>query len=207
MGIGCIELHLSFSVIASDTELMTLKNELKMYQKALARQNTSEDALVTCIKESIQHYIETALEGSVNPAILQDEMYTLCHHDLLVPSHIRSWVAKEFQEIKMRLSATIPVPESPSRSDPLKLFCKDTLYHASLCCHVASSCTPQNYKIFLNQQLPGHMLKEVSMSIPQENGNVDRYLIAKRENTVYVAFQSVPTLSLWLKKHASFDDG
>ena len=45
------------------------------------------------------------------------------------------------------------------------------------------------------------------MSIPQDNENVDGYLIAKKENTVYVAFQSDPTLSLWLKKHASFDDG
>ena len=189
---------------------MKLKDELRMYQTALARPNASEAALVTCIKNTVEHYIETTLKGLVKPETLEEEMYALCHRDLLVPYHTRPWVLEQVQEINKRLLATLPIPESHSQSDPVaepKLFCKDTLYHASLCCHVASSCTPQNCKSFLNQQLPGHMLGELSMSILQENGNVDRYLIAKRENTVYVAFQSVPTLSLWLKKHSSFDDG
>ena len=189
---------------------MELKDDLRTYQRAQGRPNATEAVLV-CIKESIEHYIETTLKaGSVKPDDLQAEMHSLCHRDLLVPTSIRSWVLEQVKEIKKRLSGTVALPESPSQPEPVaepELFCKDTLYHASICCHVSSSCTPENFKGFLNQQLLGHSLEQVSMSIPQDSENVDGYLIAKRENTVYVAFQSDPTLSLWLKKHASFEDG
>ena len=190
---------------------MKLKDELETYQTALARPNASEAAIV-CIKECIEHYIETTLKaGSVKPEELQEEMHSLCHRDLLVPSSIRAWVLEQVEETNKKLLSTIAVPDSPSQSDPVaepKLFCKDTLYHASMCCQVSSSCTPQNFKTFLNRQSPGHTLEEVSMSMPQdEEKNVGGFLIAKRKNTIYIAFQGNPTLSWWLKNPASFDDG
>ena len=205
-----------YNIIASTTssEKEELVKELETYQTALARPNAS-GAVIECIKECIEHYIETTLKaGSVKPEDLQEEMHSLCHRDLraLVPSSIHTWVLEQVEEINKKLSGTVATPEFPSQpaADPVvesELFSKDTLYHASMCCQVSSSCTPQNFKRFLNQQSTGHMLEEVSMSMPQDEENVGGFLIAKRKNTVYVAFQGNPTLSWWLRNHASFNDG
>ena len=43
------------------------------------------------------------------------------------------------------------------------------------------------------------------MSIQREN-TVDRYIIAKQDNVIYMAFQSEPSLSQWIE-HDSFTKG
>ena len=61
---------------------------------------------------------------------------------------------------------------------------------------------------FFNNQVTNHLLQEVSMSISSEKKNVDRYIIAKQGNVIYVAFESEPILSWWMDSaYTSFEDG
>jgi len=86
------------------------------------------------------------------------------------------------------------------------LFCKETLYHASLCCYTVCTCDANTYKDFFNKDLPNHNLEEVSRSLSRDREQVDRYLIARQGKTYYVAFQSEPLLVQWLN-FTSFQEG
>ena len=124
------------------------------------------------------------------------------------------WARDQISEIDTQLSVSTSTEsvitsehtpnQTPQATDPL--FSKDTLYHASLCCQVVSTSTAGDFRERM-QQMSGHMIEEASMSISETKENVDRYLIAKQKNTVYVAFQSEPTLSMWMQKYGSFSAG
>ena len=188
-----------------------------MYMKRLGKTSSDEEnqTLLRTIQITIQHYIENALKAGVNAETLQKHIGSLCYVDFLVPTVLDQWARDQINEIDTQLSmptSTESVITSEHTSNQTQvtdpLFSKDTLYHASLCCQVVSTSTAGNFRERM-QQMSGHMLEEASMSISETKENVDRYLIAncKQENTVYVAFQSEPTLSMWMQKYGSFDAG
>lgn len=85
------------------------------------------------------------------------------------------------------------------------LFCKDSVYHASLCCCAVSTYDAGNYqKFFKNKELvPGHSFNAVSFSRSKE----ENFLIAQKgESTFYFAFQGKLSLSDWAKEY-SFNEG
>ena len=189
-----------------------LKGELEVYQKALARERADEDAVHVCIKAAIETHIETELKAGMNTDTLKEQMRSLCHKDLVVPSAIQDWVLQAVGTISMKLAPVpgqsqslvqIPQPEEPTQP----LFSKDTLYHASLCCEAVSMHNAANFKIFF--QKSAHNLDEVSMSIFEGRENVDQYFIAssQKTKTLYVAFQSQGTLSGWKSMYNSFEEG
>ena len=102
---------------------------------------------------------------------------------------------------------TMPTSSPPDQTAEPPLFSKDTLYHASLCCHVVNTCNDLNYEFHLNST--SHQFEEASMSIRgMQKAYVERYMIAKHTNdTYFVAFRIDDALSMWTRKYASFSDG
>ena len=170
------------------------------------------ESFYQCVQYGIQQAIEKALKAGNEEEAIRNQLWSLCHKDFDVPTNLRDWAMQEVEEICKRTTAsmnqTLITPASilPDEKVEPPLFSKDTLYHASLCCHAVSVCTAGNYEVFLNSK--SHLLKEASMSISQCKENVDRYIIAKCGNTIFVAFQSEPTLSNWMDSpYTSFIDG
>jgi hypothetical protein len=86
------------------------------------------------------------------------------------------------------------------------LFCKDTVYHASICSQAVSTYTAGDYqKFFKNKELvPGHAFKAVSFSRSRN----ESFLIAQKdESTFYFAFKGLLSLSDWAKDYKSFNEG
>ena len=108
-----------------------------------------------------------------------------------------------------KASEILHVHESDSATKDTQvesLFCKDTVYHASLCCHAVSTYNAGNYqKFFKNRELvPGHSFNAVSFSRSKE----ENFLIAQKgESTVYFAFQGKLSLSDWARDYTSFNEG
>ena len=194
-------------------EFKKLKNELEVYRKALAKAGAPEEALFTCIKESIRQYVEDMLETDESVASLQKQMSVLCYKHLLIPSKLTEWVSRVVETISSDRSpaqaVVNPKPQVHEQTKPQEppLFNKDTVYHASLCCHAVSTRDAGNFKHFFDHIVRRHCLEEVSMSVSKDKENVDRYLIAKQLNTIYIAFQSEATISQWMDEYTSFDDG
>ena len=174
-----------------------------MYKTALARPEADEDALIRCIKAAVHSYIETELKTRTSADALKEQIRSLCHKEFIIPSVLHEWVLQEVETINMKLvpvPAIRRIPEEPTQP----LFSKETLYHASLCCEAVSMHNIAN--IF---RTSGHHLDEVSMSISEGRENVDQYLIAssKRMKTLFIAFRSEGTLSGWMSKYNSFEEG
>jgi len=182
---------------------------LKTYKRALARPEADQDSLIKCIKVAIQDYIETELKTRTNTDALKEQIRSLCHKEFIVPSIIHEWVLQAVETTNMKLVQVPAIrqvqlqPEEPAQP----LFCKDTLYHASLCCEAVSMHNIANFKNIFHTS--GHHLDEISMSISEGRENVDQYLIAssKRTKTLYIAFRSEGTLSGWMSKYNSFEEG
>ena len=86
------------------------------------------------------------------------------------------------------------------------LFCKDTIYHASLCSQAVSTCTAGDYqKFFKTKELvPSHAFKAVSFSRSRN----ESFLIAQSDESVfYFAFKGRLSLSDWDKDYKSFNEG
>ena len=193
-------------------EFKKLKNELEVYTKGLAKGGVSARALCQCIKESIQQYVETMLEAGETIDFLQNQMSLLCCKHLVVPSSLLEWASRVVEDVNSERSSDLEVAMAAQPCEQTKppeppLFNKDTVYHASICCHAVSTRNAGNFKHFFDHVVRGHRLEEVSMSVSQDKENVDRYLIAKQQNIVYIAFQSEATISHWMDKYSSFDDG
>ena len=101
----------------------------------------------------------------------------------------------------------IDAPESPAEGMVVEpLFCKDTIYHASVCCQAVSTYSAGDYqKYFKNRELvPGHTFKAVSFSRSKN----ENFLIAlKGESTYYFAFKGRLSLSDWAEDYKSFNEG
>ena len=143
--------------------------------------------------------------------MIRNQLWVLCYKDFDVPSNLREWAIQQIEDISKKMFASsdlvpiAPVSMPEEKVEP-PLFSKGTLYHASLCCHAVSVCTAGNFESFLNSK--SHVLEEASISISQYKENVDRYIIAKSGSTIYVAFQSEPTLSHWMDSpYTSFSEG
>ncbi len=186
-----------------------LRSRLEVFVKELARPEAPQESLHECIKSAVQEHVKTALkEDRGNVGKVQKQMKSLCY-DLLIPSRLHSWVLEQVEQANKELTAAMAVSElsvlQPTKEPRPPLFGKDTLHHASICCHAVSTCNSRNLPAFLRSRVSGHGLEGVSISEDKEG--VDLYLIAKGRNTLYVAFHSELTLSAWMEKHGSFDEG
>lgn len=183
---------------------------METYKTALARPEADEDALIKCIKVAIQSYIEAELKTSTKTDALKEQIRSLCHKEFVIPSTIHEWSLQTVETTNMKFKTQVPAIRQAQLQleEPTQpLFCKDTLYHASLCCEAVSMHNIANFKNVFHTS--GHHLDEISMSISEGRENVDQYLIAcsKQTKTLYIAFRSEGTLSGWMNKYSSFEEG
>ena len=114
--------------------------------------------------------------------------------------------SEEYAKTKL-VPHTTPVNASASAVLMEPLFCKDTVYHASICSQAISTCTAGDYqKFFKNKELvPGHAFKAVSFS---RSRNEESFLIAQKDESMfYFAFKGRLSLSDWAKDYKSFNEG
>ena len=127
-------------------------------------------------------------------------------NDLLIDNSVYDWAIAELVSLEKESSdQSSPDQEGEEKLPPL--FCEATVHHACLCSLAAATCTAGDHKDFFNNKFPEHSLEEASLSRSQDREDVDRYLIAKQGKVYYVAFQSEPLLSDWMKKFSSFEEG
>ena len=80
-------------------EFKKLKTELDVYTKALAKARAPEEALFTCITDSIQQYVEDMLETDESVTSLEKQMSYLCYEHFLIPSKLTEWVSRVVETV------------------------------------------------------------------------------------------------------------
>lgn len=188
-------------------EFKELKLFLECHNKLLSKNYSDQGSLYKTMQSTIRGSADTALKY-LSPQVVRNQMWYLCYKSFDVPSELCEWTMQEIEKMCNKSVEAVekPDPGPPSCEDKKPLMNKDSLYHAGLCCQAVSTRTAANFKKFFRGV--GHTLDEVSMSISQDKENVDRYIIAKQGDVVYMAFQSEPTLSKWINSsYGSFDNG
>ena len=180
----------------------TVRQQLELLNK-VSQQTESK---TTLIKETMQHYIGISLRAGASADNVKMVLKEIYGSDVLVSDEVYEWA---LSEVNVTAQA-VCLPQSSSSADKEEtlppLFCKETLYHASLCCYAVCTRDANTYKDFFNKDFPNHTFEEVSLSLSRDREQVDRYLIARHGKTYYVAFQSEPLLAHW-SNFTSFQEG
>ena len=180
-----------------------LKTKVEYLKGAKCNSREEEESKVDMIKVAVREYVtESQQLGSTKEHV---EGHLQRRSDFLLSEPVYKWalqlVAETFEKTAVdELSCEPLSPSEPSGS----LFCKDTVYHASICSRAINECDAGDYLKFFKTKVPGHSFQAVSISRSKQ----DRYLIAQQgESTYYFAFQSEPDLSEWPKLFISFSEG
>ena len=216
----CFTLHFdsNFMIILNYAAQSSGRNELECLKKQLeAFKLTSQmpdppDGLNTVIERTLQNYIETSLEASLTADAIRDQLNEL---DSLLDLDMLAWALLELDNIVKRQAPPVAegkeiAPVVQEIASPIEAgappLTSSILYHASLVCQAVNTCgNTRSVQEFLKQE--NHELHEASLSQPLHNDDIDRYLIAKNGSTIYVAFQSKPSLKSWQKQYKSFEEG
>ena len=186
---------------------LRLRQQLELLNNVNMLNQQIEESKSTMIKEHVKHFVETSLRAGASAEDVKKVLSEMYGTDVLVSGEVYEWA---LSEVSFTAEAVCPSQSSGSSSDKEEklppLFCKETLYHASLCCYAVCTRDANTYKDFFNKDFPNHNLEEMSLSLSRDREQVDRYLIARHGKTYYVAFQSEPFLAKWLK-FTSFQEG
>ena len=180
-----------------------LKTKVEYLRSTKCCSRQEEESKVDMIKAVVREYVtESQQSGSTKEHI---EGHLQRRSDFLLSEPIYKWslqlVAETFE--KTAVDELNSEPLSPSKPSGL-LFCKNTVYHASICSRAINESNTSDYLKFLKDKFPGHSFQAVSISRSKH----DRYLIARQgESTYYFAFQSEPDLSKWPQLFKSFSEG
>jgi hypothetical protein len=163
---------------------------------------SSEELKMPMIKDVIQQFLKKCIKYNIS----RDEIMT-CFSDvysteLLLNKKLYEWALEEIAAIPDPSSNGSPQASEKEIESVKPLFCEDTVYHASLCCYAVGTKDLANYKKFFSDFK--HQFEELSLS--RSCDDVDRYIIARKGKTYFVAFLSEPTFSGWAK-YKSFEHG
>lgn len=188
--------------------VVKLRQQLESLRAFDGNRRSSAEYKIGLLQEAVQDFIENSLKSGTNKESIEAELLELYSKDLLVSNDVYQWALKEVEGSTPTTKGPTSAPASTDDAErSLPLFCKDTLYHASLCCFAVSTCDASTYQGFFNKDYSSHCLEEVSLSRSVDREDVDRYLIARQGGTYYVAFQSEPQLSKWPEKFTSIQEG
>lgn len=183
-----------------------LRSQLEVLHSLSVRSDEDEHLKSRNIKKALFDFVETSMQSKISPDSIRKVLARMYSSHLLVNNDIYEWALKEVASTEESRQPITEMQDAPKEKLP-PLFCEDTVYHACLCSYATSTRTAANYKDFFNKDFPQHSLEEASLSRSQDKEDVDRYLIARQGKTYYVAFQSEPFLSEWMKKFSSFEEG
>lgn len=182
---------------------MGLLSQTKDILKLL--KNVQSDVKPKLIKDVIDKFVVTSIQLGIAPEIVLDQLQTLHKDELLISEDLLREAKKLVtEEHSKHTPVTISTTDSSKSHTPL--FCKNTVYHASICSHVVSTCEVGDYQKFFknNELVPGHSFTAVSMSRSKQN----TFLIAKMgESTYFFAFKSEMQLLQWGTRYKSFSEG
>ena len=195
--------------------LLALEKQLQPLQQVKIKDKQHRESVETVQRSFVEDYLTNSQLSGASLVEVQENLQQLHQKKFLITESVLHWateaavaVFSEAKESSQRNGADVSSPLEVSEP----LFCKDTVYHASLCCQAVSSCTAGDYQqFFKNKELvPGHSFDAISISRPRHDSNSlrEQYLIAKQgESTYYIAFQSETDLREWPKKCTSFIQG
>ena len=168
----------------------------------------SDSLKLEVIKEFISNFVVTSIQSGMSQEQVQAQLQRLHTQELLITEDVLKEAEKQVVEecAKHTPSAVVATHSADSAEICAPLFCKDTIYHASICSHVVSTCDAGDYqRFFKNKDLvPGHSFRAVSLSRTKKKP----FLIAKAgESTYYFAFKGEPNLLQWTKQFKSFNEG
>ena len=192
--------NIGISVIDSLTT--ELNSHLQHLMNVPSRGENCDESKNILVKGIVEDFIEKCSQSKVSQDDIRKGLAKIYGNELLL--------SKEVYESALEKIAVVPQPSSNSSPDSseeeqvaeLPLFCEDTVYHASLCCLAVSTKDATNFKGFFDREYPNHHFEEASLSQSH-----DRYLIAKKGNTYFIAFRSEPSFSEWPKLFKSFEHG
>ena len=195
----CTALQSSFAI--------RLKTKIEHLKSTKCTTKQEEEFRAGMIKAAVREYITESQQSGSTKEHIEGHLQELHRRDFLLSESLYEWarqlVSEVFEEGAVDESSCEPLSPSESREP---LFCKDAVYHASICSRAINECDAGNYLKFFKtkEKVPGHSFKGVSISRSKQ----DRYLIAQQgESTFYFAFQSEPALSKWPKLFKSFSEG
>ena len=184
-----------------------LKGKIEHLNSAKCSSKQEEEFRTGMIKVAVREYITESQQSGSTKEHIEGHLQELHRKEFLLSESTYEWarqlLTKVFVEAPVDESSCEPLSPSETKEP---LFCKDTVYHASICSRTINECDAGNYQKFFKtkEKVPGHSFQEVSISRSKQ----DRYLIAQQgESTFYFAFQSEPDLSKWPKLFKSFSEG
>ncbi len=182
-----------------------LRVQLEAFKSVSLDSKEDEERNVSNNMKALSDFVKNTMKSRIEPDNIRKVLAKVYSNDLLVDNSVYEWALGEIALMEEVCSK--PLEEVPTKEEIPSLFSKDTVYHACLCSLATSTCTVANYKDLFNKNFPEHSLEEASLSRSQDREDVDRYLIARQGKVFYVAFQSEPLLSDWMKKFTSFEQG
>ena len=160
-------------------------------------------------EEAISNFLSRSFESKQSLEEITECLRRLYSEELLISKEVfvkaQRLAENEGAKSKSRYNE-IPVFSSNQCTKVEPLFCKDTIYHAGVCCQAVCNYSAGDYqKFFKNKELvPGHAFKAVSFSRSKK----EAFLIAQQgESTYYFAFKGRPCLSDWTKGFKCFSEG
>ena len=186
------------------SELTTRLQSLKILPN---NREKSEQSKMNLLKNAIEDFIEKSIQSSIEHGEVRCALDKVYNSELLFSNKVYEWALEKLISIpEMSSRATPDSPEEQPKSE-MPLFCEDTVYHASLCCYAVSTRDSSNFKDFFNRDFPLHCFEEASITVSRDREDVDRYVIARKGKTYFIAFLSEPKFSQWPKLFESFEHG
>ena len=186
-----------------------MTSELESLKRIKCHEKKDEDSKVALVKAAVKNYLTKSQQSQSTLQHVSEQLQELHENKCLITEPaIYKWAMQLASEIFTQPPDADSPTDQGQESSEIRgpLFCKDTVYHASICSLAVNTHDAGNYlKFFKNKEMvPGHSFEEFSISRSKQ----DRYLIARQgESTYYFAFQSEPDLSRWPKLFESFKKG
>ena len=170
-------------------------------------QDVESSGKATVIQDVIKKFVVSSIQSGMSLEHLRDQLQKLHKEELLISEDmLKSAQHLAREEHVKRVPSVAKQSTESTQSATQPLFCKDTIFHASTCSHVVSTCDAGDYQKFFKKKelVPGHSFRAVSLSRSKQN----TFLIAQTgESTYYFAFKGEPNLLQWTKQFKSFNEG
>ena len=198
-------LYLLVDTSVLDSLISKLNCQFELLIDIPGGEEDNEDSKMTLMKSMIQQLIKKGIQSESDREKVKKYL-TKLYSDLFLSKEIYEWALDKINPSVPQISSGSASDAPEEQVESIKpLFCEDTVYHASLCCYAVGTRDATNYTKFFSENK--HQFDELSLSRSRDNEDVDRYILAKKGKTYYLAFLSEPLFSEWLKKFNSFEHG